>query len=185
MCREDPGLLSPRGFQANWTFGFPGQGPGVMEEVVRLASSFLVDGFEEGVVAMDTFYDCVRAGTVAGCIADRESLYGGNTAAADMVLSDSVLTWHVLQGVHISEEERRLILPHVGGDYSRYNEVKVLLSKSTPCDKTYVTMWADGATFVGHSNNALGHESIALSANHSHSAWVQSSWSRGSAHSTC
>ncbi len=105
---------------------------------------------------------------MAEYIADRESLCEDSTVAAEMVLSDSALTWHLLQGAHISKEERRLILAHAGGDYSRYSEVKALMLKLTPCDKTYVAMWTDGAPGDGFKNDAPGCGDNAWSAWHSH-----------------
>ena len=107
---------------------------------------------------------------MAEYVADGKSLYADSTVAAEMVLSDPALPWHLLQGAHISKEERRVILAQVGGAYSRCSEVKASPLKLTPYDKMYVTMWTEGAPHGNFRNESSRHADSSWSAWHSHPA---------------
>ena len=91
---------------------------------------------------MNAYYDFERKGTMASYVAERESLYEDSTVSAEMVLPDSALTWHLLQKAHITKGQRRIIFAQVGGNYSRYTEIKTVLLKVRSYDESYTTMWS-------------------------------------------
>ena len=133
--RMPPQILGSAGIPPIPAVGFAGTPSGVRIALSRLDRLFRRELDDEESDALQKFYKCERTGKMVDYLHDHEETYEGAAIRADLFLSDSSKSWHLVNGAKLSSLQRFLLLSQVQGDLRKYEEIKFFMKKLLPFDK--------------------------------------------------